>query len=206
MRRRARAAPVVGITSLTVSERRRLTAIRASWLFDGTGSVLIVDPLVVFDGATIRSAESGGAVPEGARVVDLDGATLLPGLVDTHVHLAFDASLDPVGNLAARDDGAVLAAMAEAGRASLRAGVTTVRDLGDRGYLSLQLRDREDQPTLVGAGRPITSRGGHCHFRCGGAEPTEPGVRAAVREHVERGVDVIKIMASGGGADAGHPP
>ncbi len=159
MRRQARPVTVTGMTNLSVTERPRLTAIRASWLFDGTGSVLIADPLVVFDSATIRSAESGGDAPDGACVVDLDGATLLPGLVDTHVHLAFDASLDPVGNLAARDDGAVLAAMAEAGRASLRAGVTTVRDLGDRGYLSLRLRDREDQPTVVAAGPPITSPG-----------------------------------------------
>jgi imidazolonepropionase-like amidohydrolase len=198
MRRQAWPVTVTGMTNLSVTERPRLTAIRASWLFDGTGSVLIADPLVVFDSATIRSAESGGDAPDGACVVDLGGATLLPGLVDTHVHLAFDASLDPVGNLAARDDGAVLAAMAEAGRASLRAGVTTVRDLGDRGYLSLRLRDREDQPTVVAAGPPITSPGGHCHFLGGVAEPTESGVRAAVREHVEHGVDVIKIMASGG--------
>jgi hypothetical protein len=61
MRWRARAATVVSMTNLTVSERRRLTAIRASWLFDGIGSVLIANPLVVFDGAAIRSAESGGA-------------------------------------------------------------------------------------------------------------------------------------------------
>ena len=142
MRRGAGAATVVGMTSLIVSERRRLTAIRASWLFDGTGSVLIADPLVVLDGAVIRSVESGGDVPDGACLGDFDGATLLPGLVDTHVHLAFDASLDPVGNLAGRDDGAAVTAMAEAGRASLRAGVTTVRDLGDRGYLSLELRGR----------------------------------------------------------------
>ena len=198
MRRGAGAATVVGMTSLIVSERRRLTAIRATWLFDGTGSVLIADPLVVLDGAVIRSVESGGDMPDGACLVDFDGATLLPGLVDTHVHLAFDASLDPVGNLAGRDDGAAVTAMAEAGRASLRAGVTTVRDLGDRGYLSLELRGREDQPTLVAAGPPITSPGGHCHFLGGVAEPTESGVRAAVREHVERAVDVIKIMASGG--------
>jgi imidazolonepropionase-like amidohydrolase len=76
--------------------------------------------------------------------------------------------------------------------------VTTVRDLGDRNYLSLLLRDRADQPTLVAAGPPITSPGGHCHFLGGVADPSEAGVRAAVREHVERGVDVIKVMASGG--------
>jgi imidazolonepropionase-like amidohydrolase len=198
MRRLAWMATVVSMTNLIVTERPRLTAIRASWLFDGTGSGLIADPVVVFDGTTIRSAESGGDAPEGARVADFDGATLLPGLVDTHVHLAFDASLAAVGNLAARDDGAAIAAMAEAGRASLRAGATTVRDLGDRGYLSLQRRGREGQPTAVAAGPPITSPGGHCHFLNRVAEQTESGARAAVREHVERCVDVIKIMASGG--------
>ena len=183
---------------LVVTERRRLTTVRAAWLFDGVGSALVANPLVVLDGATIVGVESGGTVPEGADMVDLAGATLLPGLVDTHVHLAFDASLDPVARLAARDDDVALAAMAEAGRASLRAGVTTVRDLGDRNYLSLRLRDRADQPTLVAAGPPITSPGGHCHFLGGVAEPSDAGVRAAVREHVEHGVDVIKIMASGG--------
>jgi imidazolonepropionase-like amidohydrolase len=188
------------MTNFRVTQRPRLTAIRASWLFDGNGSGLIANPVVVLDGAAIRSAQAGGDPPDGANVLDFDGATLLPGLVDTHVHLAFDASADAVSNLAARDDDAALAAMAEAGRASLRAGVTTVRDLGDRGYLALELRDRDrdDQPTLVAAGPPITSPAGHCHFLRGEAEPSEQGVRAAVREHVSRGADVIKIMASGG--------
>src|SRR5258708_37606248 len=110
MWRRARAATVVGMTNPTVSERRQLTAIRASWLFDGTGSVLISNPLVVLDGPVIRSVESGGDVPDGACVVDLGGATLLPGLGGTHVHLAVDASLGPGGNLAGRAGGAAAAA------------------------------------------------------------------------------------------------
>jgi len=182
-----------------VTERGRLTALRAAWLFDGTGSALIPDPLVVIDGGTIVAVGSGASAPDGADVVDLGGAALLPGLVDTHVHLAFDASADPIAALAARSDEETIEAMIRAGQAALRGGVTTVRDLGDRDYLSLGLRGQPGLPTILAAGPPVTTApAGHCHYLGGCAEPTEAGVRAAVREHVERGVDVIKIMASGG--------
>src|SRR5271157_4136256 len=186
------------MTSAVAGERGRLTVLRAGWLFDGTSSALIRDPVVMIEDSTILGVGSGGTAPEGAAVIDLAGATLLPGLVDTHVHLAFDASADPVGNLGRRRDGEVVEAMARAGQAALRGGVTTVRDLGDRGYLSLGLRGRADLPTIVAAGPPITTPGGHCHYLGGAAAPTIESVRAAVREHAARGVDVIKIMASGG--------
>jgi imidazolonepropionase-like amidohydrolase len=88
--------------------------------------------------------------------------------------------------------------MVEAGRQTLRAGVTTVRDLGDPNYLSLELRDRPDLPTIVAAGPPVTTVGGHCHFLGGAVASTPAAVRAAVRQRVDRGCDVVKIMASGG--------
>src|SRR6201999_622411 len=167
----------------TVTERGRLTALRAAWLFDGTGSALIGDPLVVIDGGTIVAGGSGAPAPDGADVVDLGGAALLPGLVDTHVHLAFDASADPIAALAAQSGEETVAAMIRAGQAALRGGVTTVRDLGDRDYLSLGLRGQPGLPTILAAGPPLTTPAGHCHYLGGCAEPTVAGVRAAVREH-----------------------
>jgi imidazolonepropionase-like amidohydrolase len=137
-----------------------------------------------------------GEPPPSGVPVEYRPGTLLPGLVDTHVHLAFDASLDPVGALAARDREAELAAMAEAARAQLAAGVTTVRDLGDRAYSALAL---DTELTVVAAGPPITSPGGHCHYL--GGETTD--VRAAVRERAARGCGVVKVMASGGGLTPG---
>jgi imidazolonepropionase-like amidohydrolase len=175
-----------------------LTAIRAGSLFNGASATLVADPVLVMDGPTIIAVDSGVEPPLDAHVVDLGGATLLPGLIDTHVHLAFDASAGPVAALAGRDDDAAVAAMSTAALAALRGGVTTVRDLGDRGYLSLRLRGADDMPTIVTAGPPITTPAGHCHFLGGGTEPTPEAVRFAVREHAERGVDVIKVMASGG--------
>ncbi|GAA1874861.1 amidohydrolase family protein [Pseudonocardia ailaonensis] len=171
-------------------------ALRAERLFDGltctNDAVLLIE-----DGRVVRV---GGPVPPDAELLDLPGATLLPGLVDTHIHLAFDASTDPVGALAARDPDAEQEAMAEAAAAQLRAGVTTVRDLGDRDYSALRLRASGGPlPTIVAAGPPITSVGGHCHYL--GGETTD--VRAAVRERAERGCDVIKVMASGGGLTPG---
>jgi imidazolonepropionase-like amidohydrolase len=193
-----------GITTPT------MTVLRASRLFDGASSALLRNPTVVFEDGRLTSVTTGRAsVPEGAVVVDLPEATLLPGLVDAHLHLAFDASDDPIGHLAAIDDHDLLERMAGAARRALNAGITTIRDLGDRGYLALKLRDAEGSfgplPTIVAAGPPITTPGGHCHF-LGGEVSGQASIRRAVAERVERGVDVIKVMASGGHITPGSCP
>ena len=192
-----------------------MLVLRAAALFDGVSSTLMAGPLVVVaDGVIAAVHGPAGPIPAGASVVDLPGLTLMPGLVDTHLHLCFDATSDPVGHLAETGDGLLREHMAEAARRALRAGVTTVRDLGDRGYLTLDLRDRDPAggagplPAIVAAGPPITTPGGHCHF-LGGAASGERTLRAAVRERAERGVDVIKVMASGGNMTPGslaHEP
>jgi imidazolonepropionase-like amidohydrolase len=179
--------------------RPRRTALRAARLFDGIRTA--ADPLVLVEDGMITAVEFGprAPVPPDAELIDLRGATLLPGLIDTHVHLAFDGGLEPVAALAGRDRDGVLGAMADAAAAQLLAGVTTVRDLGDRDFLALDFRESAagPLPTIVAAGPPITSVDGHCHF-LGGTVSGVDGVRAAVREHAARGVDVIKVMASGG--------
>ena len=189
--------------------------LRAAALFDGVGPALVPGPMVVVaDGTIVAVHGPGGPVPPGATVVDLPGQTLMPGLVDAHMHLCVDATADLVGHLAQADDDLLRDRMAEAARRALSAGVTTVRDLGDRGYLALDLRDSDPTgdagplPAIVAAGPPITTPGGHCHF-LGGAASGERALRAAVRERAERGVDVIKVMASGGNMTPGslaHEP
>jgi imidazolonepropionase-like amidohydrolase len=205
---------VEGMTSHALHPRR-LTVLRAAALFDGVSSTLMAEPSVVIaDGAIIAVHGPAEPCPARASIIDLPGLTLMPGLVDAHVHLCFDATGDPIGHLAQADDDALRQQMAAAARRALRAGVTTVRDLGDRGYLALDLRDRDPAgdadplPAIVAAGPPITTPGGHCHF-LGGAASGEAGLRAAVRERAERGVDVIKVMASGGNMTPGslaHEP
>jgi imidazolonepropionase-like amidohydrolase len=175
-----------------------MLAIRAARLFDGRSVTL--DPVVLVDAGRVVALAS--AAPPEAEVMDLGEATLLPGLVDAHTHLALDASDDPVGRVVAASDDELLDRMRAAARTALAAGITTVRDLGDRGYLSLVLREELARdpmagPHLLAAGPPITTTRGHCWFLGGEADGVE-GIRAAVRERAERGVDVIKIMATGG--------
>jgi imidazolonepropionase-like amidohydrolase len=185
-----------------------LLVLRAGQVFDGERSRGAAG--VVIQDGKIRGLDTGGAQPPaGAEVADFGAdACLLPGLIDAHVHLAFDASADVVTSLAGCDDSALFDRMEAAAARMLRAGVTTVRDLGDRNYLSLMLRGRFRStalPHIVAAGPPITTSGGHCYFLGGEAEG-ETALRAAVRERAERGCDVVKVMVSGGNLTPGSQP
>ncbi|SDJ54135.1 Amidohydrolase family protein [Actinokineospora alba] len=89
---------------------------------------------MIIEGTTIAGVGCAADLRHGETVVEFPGATLFPGLIDPHVHLAFDASSDSVKPLAERDDDAVAAAMRFAATTALRAGITTIRDLGDRDF------------------------------------------------------------------------
>ena len=179
-----------------------MLALRGARLFDGRAATRLEQPVVVTDGGRVVGVEQGSPeLPEGTEILDLGDVTLLPGLVDSHVHLGLDATLSAVPGMVAADDAMLLERMAEAARASLRAGVTTVRDLGDRAYLAIALRDRLGNgalgPEILASGPPLTTPRGHCHFMGGGCAG-EDDLRRAVRDHVAGGVDVVKVMGTGG--------
>ena len=88
-----------------------MTVLKADRLFDGTTDSKLPHPRVLLDHGRIRAVEQTDIDLPRAQIIDLTGSTLVPGLIDTHVHLAFDASSDPVGHLAARDDAEALLAM-----------------------------------------------------------------------------------------------
>ncbi|MFC4123077.1 amidohydrolase family protein [Nonomuraea zeae] len=168
-----------------------MLAIRARRLFDGRE--LQHDRVVLVEGGRVSAVvpASGGDRP---GTVDLGDATLLPGLIDCHVHLAFDASPDAVAGL---EPPGLVDRMRAAARQHLAAGVTTVRDLGDRDYLALRLGLGHDGPEVLASGPPITTPKGHCWF-LGGEAAGEEAVRAAVRERARRGAHVVKMMVTGG--------
>jgi imidazolonepropionase-like amidohydrolase len=173
-------------------------AVKAEQCFDGAD--FTTDGVTVLvEGEQIVGVEPlGYDVPAGVDVTTYDG-TLLPGLVDCHVHLVSDASLGSLERAGSLDDDELDAMIDRSLAQQAAAGVTTVRDLGDVRYRTLAARDRRTPglPRIVTAGPPLTEPGGHCHFLGGAVEGVEQ-VRASVLEHRERGVDVVKVMASGG--------
>jgi imidazolonepropionase-like amidohydrolase len=188
-----------------------MLALRAARLFDGESAEVIERPLLLIEDGRITAVEKGGVQPPaGAEVLDLGDVTLLPGLIDVHVHLGFDASPDPVAQMKADDDLTLLLRMRHFAQQAMLGGVTTVRDLGDRNFLAINLREwfrqnAEPGPEILAAGPPVTPTGGHCHFMNGEADG-ELDVRRGVRLRVKRGADVIKVMSTGGHMTPGTNP
>jgi imidazolonepropionase-like amidohydrolase len=184
-------------------------AIRAGRAFDGE-QALAGGALVLTDGGRIVGIEPGTAsLPEGWPVIEVPGATLLPGLIDAHVHLCGDSGEGALERLPGHSDAELHQVIERALGQQLAAGVTTVRDLGDRRWAALGWRDRlvagnggPSYPTIVASGAPITSPGGHC-WHMGGEAQGQRQLRQAVRERAERRVDVVKVMASGGNTTPG---
>jgi imidazolonepropionase-like amidohydrolase len=196
----------------------RPMVLKAAHLFDSVSGKLSEHGVVVVTGGKIVAVGSNASIPANAEVIDLGDATLLPGFIDAHVHLSQEA-----GPNWYRDffDGALRFPAEQAlygahyAKATLEAGITTVRDLGSEDYVSLGLRNAINAgmipgPRMLVANHAIGATGGHADKppvppqRLAVAGPLQ-GVcngpeecRAAVRYQIKFSADVIKFMPSGG--------
>lgn len=181
------------------------TLIKAARLIDGTGSAPVENPILVVSGGKIESIVTG-ELPSylaGFDVHDHPGATILPGLIDTHVHLNLPGDGTILEDAVRESEGVLVATSAYATAKALKAGITTVRDLGAKGRTAIDVRralqlGHGDGARVVACGQAITVTGGHVWYLGGEADGVD-GVRRKVREMVKLGADFIKVMASGGG-------
>jgi imidazolonepropionase-like amidohydrolase len=168
-------------------------ALRAARLFDG--DQLLTPPVVLIESGAIVAA--GTAIPDSTPVLDLADGTLLPGLIDCHQHLCFDGNGTLESQVAGVGAADLVARARAAAERALGAGITTLRDLGDRDFATLSLKGDPALPTILPAGPPITRSGGHCWF-LGGACQGHTELSRAVADRSDRQCDVVKVMATGG--------
>ena len=180
-----------------------LSGFRAKRLFDGTGRRVREDGVVVVEGERMVGVVPGGEAPADAEIEDLGDVTVLPGLIDAHVHMIWDGS-QPQPEAIRQRESAVKAAIRAARHAAdtLASGTTTVRDTGCPGGVAFALRDAIDEgivpgPRMLTSGATIVMTGGHCHGL--GVEVDSPfEARRAARQQLKEGADLVKILATGG--------
>jgi imidazolonepropionase-like amidohydrolase len=211
-------APAQGDTQQGAAQRA--VVIRAARMFDGRGDQVTSPGIVVVSGGRIQAVGAQARVPAGAEVIDLGDATLLPGFMDAHTHLSFEATADWKQD---ELDGFKKSLPEQAhdtalpARRTLLVGFTTVRDLGSAELLDVGLRNaiangKVEGPRVLAAVRGISATGGHCD-PTGGYRPDlfnpalnldssvadgADAVRRAVRTNIKQGADVIKVCATGG--------
>jgi imidazolonepropionase-like amidohydrolase len=191
---------------------RHLKALIGGKLIDGTEGAPIEDVVVVIEGDRISIVGKADAttVPTGAEVIDVTGKTVIPGLINCHTHLCLDGSPDPLTALMQRSFTENVLIAAKHAEAALRAGVTTVRDLGGWEGVDLGLKKAINDGVILGprmlvSGKLLCMTGGHGYFM--GCEVDGPDdSRKGAREQLKAGVDIIKVMATGGVMTAGVDP
>lgn len=183
------------------------TLLTSLTLWDGERR-LDADTLIL-SGTSIERLCTLSDLPEAdARLArPLPGCTALPGLIDAHVHMVLDPARSQPP---ARDERPDPGAMRERAAAMVTAGITSARDLGGGHWFELDLRDAIARgevpgPRLLCAGQPVTSIDGHCHFWGGEAADAEAAM-AVINRQKTKGVDLVKVMATGGRFTRGSRP
>jgi imidazolonepropionase-like amidohydrolase len=197
-------------------------AVRCGKLLDVRSGRELNDQMVVFDAngtITAVGAASSTSVPAGVTPIDLSGATCLPGLIDVHTHLTGDPTSNGYAGLGISIPREAITGVKNA-RITVRAGFTTVRNVGASGFTDVALRDGinagdVEGPRMIVSGPPLSITGGHCdnnllpfeyHAKEEGVADGPWAAREKVREVVKYGADVIKVCASGGVLSKGDQP
>lgn len=187
--------------------------ITADRLVDVEAGKLINNPVVIVEDNKIAQIGEQGKLdtPAGAKVIKLEGQTILPGLMDMHVHLTGDADMHGYKRLAVSLPRSAIYGVKNA-RKTLMAGFTTARNVGAAGYADVALRDAINDGDVIGprlfvSGPSLGVTGGHCDnnllpfdykVKSDGVADGPWAVREKVRQNIKYGADVIKFCATGG--------
>ena len=196
-----------------------VTFLVAGALIDTVNGRRVSNPVVEIRGDRIVSVSRDSSIPEGARVIDLGSATILPGLADMHTHLTMYSTDYGYQKLGISETDEAIRGVVNA-RKTLLAGFTAARNLGAAGYSDVSLRNaindnRIPGPRLQVSGPALSATGGHCDknelpkeyaAKAGGVADGPWAVRAKVRENRKYGADVIKICVTGGTLSKGTNP
>src|SRR5216684_2860324 len=207
-------------TELVAQQAPKHVVVHAGHLLDvKTGKLLSDQTIVIEDGKIARVGSSAEIkAPADAMLVDLSNATVLPGLIDAHVHLTADPDFitEQLGISIPRE--ALIGA--KNARITLQAGFTTVRNVGANGYADVALRDAINAgdvpgPRMLVSGPPMGITGGHCdnnllsyeyHVTSDGVADGIAAVQQKVRQNIKYGSDLIKVCATGGVVSKGDDP
>ena len=189
-------------------------------LIDGTGASPVSGGCVVVQGTTIgkvytTETEAAQEHP-GAQVIDLKGMTLMPGLIDTHVHLSLHGNPQYFNELIMESPALVALKAVKKVRGLVDSGFTTIRTMGDKGQIDIAMKAAVEAGDITGprirtSGLCLTITGGHGDMFPPHAEIKGMGrivdspsqARQAAREQIKAGADNIKLMATGGGMSPG---
>ncbi|KRA80728.1 metal-dependent hydrolase family protein [Altererythrobacter sp. Root672] len=203
---------IAGLTALGLASTAQAETVyvTAGRLLDVERGRYVEAPLIRIEDGRVAEVSSGAA-PAGATVIDLSGKTILPGLIDMHVHLDGRPEYSGYSSLQFTDRFWTVLAVENA-RRMLHAGFTTVRNVGDEDYNIAGVDQAIDEgwvpgPRIVNAGYALGATGGHCdetylppsfHAKSPGAGDGAEELRAHVREQRKYGAEVIKVCATGG--------
>ncbi|MHA4870614.1 Xaa-Pro dipeptidase [Duganella sp. PWIR1] len=217
----ARALPALLLACAATSTFAAETtvAVKAAHMVDVRTGALIDNAVVLITGDRITAAGSKLAIPADAKVIDLGNKTLLPGLIDAHTHIT--GSPEDAGyGIIAKSIPRITLQGAKNALVTLRAGFTTIRDVGSDGYADIGLRDAINDgdvpgPRILASGPPLGITGGHCDDTMHAPEYKSSALGVAdgadeamkvTRRNIKYGADVIKICATGGVLSFGDDP